>query len=250
LALALYALFHHAPLGPQADTADMGYLPRPGPQFLWLFELLKLLPGNLASVLGTALPAAVLLALASLPFTAESINRRFRTRLIAPVFFVVVLMVGALTAMAYIQDARDPVVSAQLARQTQEETEYLLQPFTPLRLDSTEDANTAAAVASPTPTASPQITLPANGDPPQSYISNCAQCHGFNGEGTALFPRLSGVSSKPRRTPEDLVRLLDDPRAYGLKPPMNSFANKLSPMDKQEIAQWLGTLKKRGRVKR
>jgi ubiquinol-cytochrome c reductase cytochrome b subunit len=254
LALAVYALFHHAPLGPPADTADMGYLPRPGPQFLWLFELLRLLPGNLASVLGTALPAAVLLALASLPFTAESINRRFRSgsapRLIASLFFLVVLMVAALTAAAYIQDARDPLLREELARQAQEEREYLLQPFTPLRLDSTGEANTAAVAPSPTTPSLTQINLPANGDPPQSYISNCAQCHGFNGEGTALFPRLTGVSSKPRRTPEDLVNLLDDPRAYGLKPPMNSFANKLSPMEKLEIAQWLGTLKKRGRGKR
>jgi ubiquinol-cytochrome c reductase cytochrome b subunit len=253
-ALAVYALTHHAPLGPQADTADMGYLPRPGPQFLWLFELLKLLPGSLASVLGTALPAAVLLALASLPFIGDGLNRRFGTRsaprLIASVFFIVVLMVGALTAAAYIQDARDPGVREQLARQAQEESEYLLQPFTPLRLDSTEDANTAAVAPSPTPAASPQINLPANGDPPQSYISNCAQCHGFNGEGTALFPRLAGVSSKPRRAPEDLVKLLDDPLAYGLKPPMNSFAKKLSLNEKQEIALWLGTLKRRGRGKR
>jgi cytochrome c553 len=154
-----------------------------------------------------------------------------------------------LTAAAYIQDAHDPVVRDQLARQAQDEREYLLQPFTPLRLDSTEDANTATVAPSPTPAASPQINLPASGDPPQSYISNCAQCHGFKGEGTALFPRLAGVSSKPRRSPEDLVKLLDDPLSYGLKPPMNSFANKLSPMEKQEIAQWLGALKKRGRAK-
>ncbi|HEY0384594.1 MAG TPA: cytochrome b N-terminal domain-containing protein, partial [Pyrinomonadaceae bacterium] len=37
LALSLYSWLNYAPLGPPADTAAPGYLPRPGAQFLWLF---------------------------------------------------------------------------------------------------------------------------------------------------------------------------------------------------------------------
>ncbi|HYO90492.1 MAG TPA: cytochrome b N-terminal domain-containing protein, partial [Pyrinomonadaceae bacterium] len=68
LALALYASWNFAPLGPPADTAAPGYLPRPGAQFRWLFQLLKYLPGQAASVVAVALPAVIFIGLASLPF--------------------------------------------------------------------------------------------------------------------------------------------------------------------------------------
>jgi cytochrome c553 len=58
------------------------------------------------------------------------------------------------------------------------------------------------------------------------------------------FPPLLGVSTKPRRTVEDIVGILKDPTAYGLLPPMRTFADKLSEPQMREIAQWLETLKK------
>ena len=53
-----------------------------------------------------------------------------------------------------------------------------------------------------------------------------------------------GVSAKPRRTVDDIVGLLNDPKAYGLEPPMRSFATKLTDQEKREIAEWVITLKK------
>jgi cytochrome c553 len=241
LALALFAFRYHAPFGPPAESADATYLPRPGPQFLWLFELLKLLPGSIASVVGAAFPGLVLLALVSLPFVGGRITGKSFRNLIPVLYLLVLVFVAGLTAAAYIQDARDPQVRDQLARQAEEEKNFLAEPFQPKRLLSSEEVEKALAKPSPSPTSTGQ-TLPAKGDPPQSYIANCAQCHGFRGEGTALFPKLLGVSSKPRRTMDDLIKLLDDPVAYGLRPPMKSFAGKLTEQEKQEIAAWVETL--------
>jgi len=241
LALALFAVRYHAPFGPPAESADATYLPRPGPQFLWLFELLKLLPGSIASVVGTAFPGLVLLALASLPFVGHWFTGKSSRNPIPVLYLLVLVFVAGLTAATYIQDARDPQVRDQLARQAEEEKNFLAEPFQPKRLLSAEEIEKALAKPSPSPVSTSQ-TLPAKGDPPQSYIANCAQCHGFRGEGTALFPKLLGVSSKPRRTMDDLIKLLDDPVAYGLRPPMKSFAGKLTDQEKQEIAAWVGTL--------
>jgi hypothetical protein len=53
-----------------------------------------------------------------------------------------------------------------------------------------------------------------------------------------------GVAEKPRRSVADIVSILNDPTAYGLEPPMKSFATKLTDDEKREIANWVVTLKK------
>jgi hypothetical protein len=53
-----------------------------------------------------------------------------------------------------------------------------------------------------------------------------------------------GVAEKPRRSVEDIIGILNDPTAYGLQPPMKSFATKLTDDEKREIAAWVVTLKK------
>jgi cytochrome c553 len=58
------------------------------------------------------------------------------------------------------------------------------------------------------------------------------------------FPPLLDVSAKPRRTVDDIVALLRDPTAYGLQPPMRSFADKLSEQQMREIGEWVVKLKK------
>lgn len=240
IALSFFALRYHAPLGPAVGAADANYLPRPGPQFLWLFEMLKLLPGSLASLAGTIFPGAVILALASLPILGERVSRK-SNKIIPGLYLAVLCIIAGLTAIAYRQDFADQRVHDQLGLQTQEEKNFLAEPFQPRRILTTEEIESAAAAPSLQPNSNTQAA-PAKGDPPQSYVTNCAQCHGFRGEGTALFPKLLGVSQKTRRTPDDLLRLLDDPVAYGLKPPMKSFAGKLTDQEKQEIVNWVTAL--------
>ncbi len=88
-----------------------------------------------------------------------------------------------------------------------------------------------------------QTNVLAGGGPPESYIINCSACHGTRGQGVQKFPKLVGVGSKPRRSVEDIIALLNDPKAYGLEAPMRSYAEKLTEDEKREIAEWVASLK-------
>ncbi len=78
--------------------------------------------------------------------------------------------------------------------------------------------------------------------PPAAFMAHCAFCHGARGEGK-IGPPLIGVADKPQRSREDLVQLLLDPRAYGLKDPMPARFPALTEKDIQEIVEWLLKLK-------
>ena len=83
---------------------------------------------------------------------------------------------------------------------------------------------------------------------PVMYTKFCANCHGAQGQGAQQgplkFPPLLDVSAKPRRSVDDIVSLLKDPAAYGLQPPMRSFADKLTEEQMREIAEWIVKLRK------
>jgi ubiquinol-cytochrome c reductase cytochrome b subunit len=278
VALSAYAWFHYAPLGPAADTAAPGYLPRPGAQFLWLFQMLKYLPGRLGSVVAVGLPGLILLALGSLPFLKHRpLSRLFvhpRRDIGFALFALGFALFTTLTILAYVKDATDPNVRAQLARQRAEEDAFRAAPFTPLRtrasesgIDDTPDdadaqtrgsADTANANASPSPSANASPATPSSSPnanstpsansstaPPDAYVTQCSACHGTRGQGASPFPRLIGVSAKPRRTVEDIISLLNNPEAYGIQPPMKSYADKLTEEEKRAIAEWVVSLKKR-----
>jgi len=242
LALALYAYRYPAPLGPSAEAAPPGYLPRPGAQFIWLFQLLKLLPKTAGSVVAFFLPALLLAALAWLPFTRMTHAReKSRRRLGQVVLSFTILLVAALTAVAYLQDSRDPRTRDQLAKQSQKEAEFRAAPFTPKRAN---DAATAAGAD--TAGLSSNSNAAANtpsAEPPEAFTRNCAKCHGPHAEGRSIYPSLVGISLKPRRTVEDIVAILNDPRSYGLESRMPSFAKKLSEEDKRAVAEWVASLK-------
>lgn len=261
IALALYSLKYFAPLGPPADTAAPGYLPRPGAQFLWLFQMLKYLPGRAASVIATALPGLILFGLAILPFLKRPLGKVMvhpRRNIGAVLFSLAFLLVIGLTIVAYVDDSRNPLTLAQLRRQEAEEKAFREAPFTPLRARTSESvsiepqANNANSNAggqtpngSPTPQAgaSPTTSVNNTGAPPESYITHCSACHGTRGQGAPMMPKLLGVASKPRRSVQDIINLLDDPLAYGIEPPMKSYKDKLTEAEKREIAEWVATLK-------
>ncbi|HEY6328255.1 MAG TPA: cytochrome b N-terminal domain-containing protein [Blastocatellia bacterium] len=90
-----------------------------------------------------------------------------------------------------------------------------------------------------TPKSTPLISQ--DGPPPQAFSDNCSICHGDHGEG-AVGPPLIGVSSKPRRTDTDLLNLLNNSRAYGLKDPMPDSFPTISDADKRAIVEWLHKL--------
>ena len=74
---------------------------------------------------------------------------------------------------------------------------------------------------------------------PKSFSTACALCHGDHAEGNDLGPPLLGVAAKPNRTRDDLLRILDNPPAYGLKDPMPVSFPDLSANDKRLIVDWL-----------
>ncbi len=240
-ALAIYSMKYPASLGPAVTTMTPDYLPRPGAQFLWLYQSLKYVHGSLGSVVAVVFPGVVILTLTLLPWLNLAALQKFSKqpqRLIGgTILTVCALLIVTMTSVSYLSDRRDPRVRQQLARQAADEEAFRKEPFvpTPLKVDN---RNPALAT---TPASS-------QGGPPMAYTKFCAMCHGEHGEGArqgALrFPPLLGVSAKPRRTVDDIVGLLNDPKAYGLEPPMRSFATKLTDQEKREIAEWVVTLKK------
>jgi len=226
LALAVWTFKHPAPLGPSVAEAPAEYLPRPGAQFLWLYQSLKYVPGGLGSFTGVALPGIALLFLMLLPWLK-------RRRLIGTAILgFAVLVISVMTVASYLGDRRDPQTARQLARQAAQEDVWRREPFRP--------ATMSLATTSVTPQS-------AAGGPPVLYQKFCVNCHGAKGEGARqgrlTFPPLLGVAAKPRRTTEDIVGLLKDPAAYGLQPPMRSFSDKLTEDQMREIAQWIVQLK-------
>ncbi|HEV2863419.1 MAG TPA: cytochrome b N-terminal domain-containing protein [Pyrinomonadaceae bacterium] len=224
-ALACYAWGSPAPLGPPHESAPPGYLPRPGAQFLWLFQLLKYLPKPAASALVLLGLPLLLLALALLPFTAAR-RRKLGLALVGSLL----LLVAALTGVAHFEDSRDPRVKEQLARQAAREDEFRNSPFVPK--SSRADASK--------PDATPVESVEA---PPEAYQRNCAKCHGPRGEGKSIYPDLRGISARPGRTVEDLISIINDPAGHGLEARMPSFARKLTEDEKRAVAEWIVTLK-------
>ncbi|HJT28212.1 MAG TPA: cytochrome b N-terminal domain-containing protein [Pyrinomonadaceae bacterium] len=224
LALALWALKQPAPFGPSVAEAGADYLPRPGAQFLWLYQSLKYIPGGLGSIVGVVLPGIALAVLIALPWLK-------RQRLIAgSLLGLGVVLVVIMTTASYLSDRRDPRTAQQFAKQAAAEEAWRRQPFNPA---------TITLAATPT-----NVT----GGAPVMYTKFCVNCHGTQGQGAQQgplkFPPLLDVSTKPRRSVDDIVSLLKDPTAYGLQPPMRSFSEKLTEEQMREIAEWIVKLKK------
>lgn len=223
LVLALWALKYPAPFGPSVAEAGADYLPRPGAQFLWLYQSLKYIPGGLGSIVGVVLPGIVIAILIALPWLK-------RQRLIAgSLLGLGVVLVVSMTTVSYFSDRRDPRTAQQFARQAAAEEAWRRQPFNPATI-------TLATT-----------TTNVTGGAPVMYTKYCANCHGTQGQGAQQgplkFPPLLNVSAKPRRSVDDIVSLLKDPTAYGLQPPMRSFAEKLTEEQMREIAEWIVKLR-------
>jgi len=226
VALAVWCLKHPAPLGPSVAEMTEKYLPRPGAQFLWLYESLKYLPGGMGSIAGVVVPGIVLLVLILLPWLKH--QKVIGTSILVAGAALILIM----TTASYLGDRRDPQTWKQLSLQAMQEQTARSEPF---------KATSLAVI----PAAQSDTTA---GGAPVLYTKFCANCHGPNGEGARVgalnFPPLLGVSAKPRRTANDIVGLLKDPAAYGLQPPMRSFSDKLTEPQMLSIAEWIVKLQK------
>jgi len=227
--VALLALAKYSPaeLGPVADpTAD--YLARPPWYFMPLFQLLKYFPGKLAIIPTVALPAALFGTLFLLPFFDRREERHPLRRPLATALLT--LVIGGSIGLIFLakhQDKTNPEFAEKLKRQEEEMRVNFGKPFEPQII---------GAGAAPLAIGAKSV------EPPQAFAVNCAVCHGEHAEGGGIGPTLTGVAGKPQRSKEDLLKILDDSTAYGLKGMPKSFP-KISPEDKQKIVEWLMTLK-------
>ena len=218
VALAIWCTKFPAPLGPPVETMTADYLPRPGAQFLWLYQMLKYVPGGLGSIVGVVLPGIGLTVLLLLPGLKAQ-------RLVGSVILATLtVLILTMTILANWSDRRNPHAREQLARQATQESAWRSEPFNPQSLQQPPEAQAANSTS----------------NAPVMYQKFCVNCHGPHGEGaqqgTLRFPPLLDVAAKPRRTTEDIVNLLKDPAAYGLQPPMRSFNEKLTEDQMREIA--------------
>jgi ubiquinol-cytochrome c reductase cytochrome b subunit len=211
-----------APLGPKADPAA-SYVPRPEWYFLWTFQLLRVMPAFAGAVV---VPGVLMTLLALAPFLDRSPYRSIRRRIIPVGLFLVVLAaLTGLTGYALYQDKQDPLIEAQENAMER----FMEEPFVPDTIGTPPGEVGGGAAQAAAPKA------------PSAYMTNCAGCHGDAGQGQ-VGPALVGVSSKPKRTVEDLVGIIKTPEVYGLKG-MPGFAD-MSDADARAIAEWLATLKK------
>lgn len=217
-----------AELGPVADpTSD--YLARPPWFFMPLFQLLKYFPGQSSLIPIMGIPALVFGLMFVLPFIDKRAERNpFKRKLGVSVLALFIFGAVGLLGLAKYQDASHPEYGPKLAEQEKEARAFLNAPFQPQEIGG----KTAAAPADVSKVAAP----------PAAYITSCAVCHGDKGQGD-ISPGLLGVADKPQRTREDLLKILDDARAYGLKKPMPESFPKLSAEEKAQIVDWMLTLK-------
>jgi ubiquinol-cytochrome c reductase cytochrome b subunit len=222
--LAMLALKWPAELGPQADPAS-DYLARPPWYFLPLFQLLKYFPGKLSLIPTVLLPGALFTLLFLLPFTDRRAERHPLRRPIATGMLALILAGAAgLIVLSKYEDRKSKEFSAKIKEQEEEAHAFLKEKFQPQVIGQ--------ALAA----------MPGAGAPPKVFSENCAACHADHGEGNDVGPSLIGITEKPARAPSDLLKILNDSRAYGLEDPMpESF--DLSEDDKRQLVEWLKKLK-------
>jgi len=219
-----------AELGPVADpTSD--YLARPPWYFMPLFQLLKWFPGKLSIIPTVVLPAVIFGALFLVPFLDRKLERNpFKRPLASALLILILAGAGGLIYLAKYQDRKNPEFAEKLKQQEEEMQAFFKAPFKPQQVGAVAAVTGGAAMASTAPTLA-------------AYVENCADCHGAQGEGSELGPVLTGLKDKPNRSKEDLLKILDDSRAYGLKKPMPASFPDLSEEDKKAIVEWMVKLK-------
>jgi ubiquinol-cytochrome c reductase cytochrome b subunit len=91
LVIVLLALAFGAPLEPPADPTDTSYVPRPEWYFLPIYQLLKLVPGSLESLIAVGVPTVVVLVVLGLPFFDRGSKRNLLHRPLALICLVGIL---------------------------------------------------------------------------------------------------------------------------------------------------------------
>ena len=117
LILGLVALssFVPPPFAGPADPMDGSYIPKPEWNFLFLYQALKFLPGNLEIIGTVILPSIFVLILILLPFLDKNPERNpFKRKIVFPMGIIIVVVILGLTLSGYLSDESNKNKNAQL----------------------------------------------------------------------------------------------------------------------------------------
>lgn len=114
--LVALGAYSGAGLEAPADPNDASYTPRPEWYFLPFFQLLKLVPGSLESVVAVGVPTVLILALLLLPFFDRRSARSFRRRPLAMLSLGTVTAACALLFGASAREAPRGAIAPEVGR--------------------------------------------------------------------------------------------------------------------------------------
>lgn len=216
-------------LGPKANPADTLFLPRPEWYYLPIFQWLKYWNGPLVFIGIILIPAIIAAFLVALPFIDKRKERRPWKRPIASLSFLFVI--GALVFLGLqsnADDASDPAVVKQMAKQQEQTEKFMRAPYEPEIAGASLAAENVALLD----------PLAAKGK--KVFADNsCDGCHGASGEGSDAGPELKGVGSK--YDPIALAKVLRAPTQKMLDGDMDPV--EVSDEEMNALIAYLNTLK-------
>jgi ubiquinol-cytochrome c reductase cytochrome b subunit len=199
--LGLFAHFSPTELGPKANPADTQYVPRPEWFYLPVFQWLKYFKGSLSIVGIVVIPTLTAILVVALPFFDRRLERRpWRRPIAVGIFLAIMATLITFGWLSRHEDQLDPAIAKQVAKQNEETEQFMREPFEPEAAASSLSAS-AVTVLDPIAAAGKKVY----------DAESCGACHGENGEGTPVGPKLSGAAAgKPA---EELTNLLRHPTA-------------------------------------
>ena len=230
LILGLLSHFWPTELGPKANPADTQYVPRPEWYYLPIFQWLKYFKGPLAIVGIVIVPALTAILVIALPFIDRRLERRPWKRPIAVGIYLAIM--ATLITFGWLskhEDRLDPAIAKQVAKQNEETEKFMREPFEPEAAASSLSAPAVAPVLDPAAATGKKIY---NGE-------SCDACHGENGIGTAVGPKLAGATAK--KPTEELANLLRHPTAKMIEGEMKPV--EVSEDDLKALVAYLKSLK-------
>lgn len=203
--LAGLAYFYPAALGPQANPADTQFLPRPEWYYRSLFQWLKYWHGNGVVIGIGVIPAVIALLFVAVPFIDRRLERRaWKRPLAVGLFGFVLLGIVILEAQSYYDDGHNATIAKQLALQKKQAQDFMQEPFKP------EMAGAPPAGLAPAADAKATSAVAATGK--TIFESHaCNACHGPEGAGTPLAPKIAGIGQKYNA--DQLLDLFNHPTA-------------------------------------
>ena len=175
-------------------------------------------------------PALTAILIIALPFIDRRLERRPWRRPIAVGIYLAIL--ATLVTFGWLskhEDRLDSAIAKQVAKQNEETEKFMREPFEPEAAASSLSASAVAPALDPTAAAGKKIY---DGE-------SCDACHGENGVGTAVGPKLAGATAQ--KPAEELTNLLRHPTAKMIEGEMKPV--QVSDEDLKALVAYIKSLK-------